>query len=158
AGLLGGSAQISWADVAQGVDQARAAVITGLESGPLATHYFGHGSEDFWADEHVFDAPDAASLPADRHESLLFSSTCESHNYLSALGPSVSEALLLAPRAGALAAVGPTGITDSRDQTMLMTQLYPLLEHGVPLGEAVRRAKIRALRLDPGARPVVEGW
>jgi hypothetical protein len=158
AGLLGPGAQISLADVAQGVDQARADVMAGLESGPLATHYFGHGSEDFWADEHVFDAPDAALLPAEGHESLLFSWTCESQNYLYGLGPSVSEALLLAPRAGALAAVGPTGITDSRDQTVLMTQLYALLERGIPLGEAVRRAKVRALRLDPSARPVVEGW
>ncbi len=158
AALLGGAAQISWADVAQGVDQARADVVNGIAAGPLATHYFGHGGADFWADEHVFDAVDAAALPETGHETLLFSWTCVSQNYLYGFGPSLSEALLLTPRAGALAAVGPTGITDSRHQAVLFSYFYRALMRGVPLGEAMRRAKAHTLRVDPAARPVVEGW
>jgi len=158
AAILGPEAQISWAEVASGVEAARTGVLDGLASGPLATHYFGHGGEDFWADEHVFDATDAALLPDTGHETLLFAWTCVSQNYLYGLGPSVSEALLLAPRAGALAAVGPTGITDSRHQAVLFAHLYKLVMNGVPLGEAVRKAKARTLRVDPAARPVIEGW
>jgi peptidase C25-like protein len=156
--LLGASAQVSWADLAQGVDRAREDLLDGLASGPLATHYFGHGGEDFWADEHLLDAGEAASLPPNGRETVLFSWTCVSQNYLFGLGPSLSEALLLAPQAGALAAVGPTGITDAPHQAVLFSHLYPYLLHGVPLGEALRRAKVEALRADPEARPVIEGW
>ena len=157
AALLGG-ADVTWADLGQGIDQARAGVLDGLASGPLATHYFGHGGEDFWADENLLDVADVASLAPDGHETLLFSWTCVSQNYLFGLGPSLSEALLLAPQAGALAAVGPTGITSARQQSALFDRFYPQLLAGVPLGEALRRAKAETLRADPAARPVVEGW
>ena len=56
AALLGAGADVSWADLAQGVDQARTDLLDGLAAGPVATHYFGHGSEDFWADENLIDA------------------------------------------------------------------------------------------------------
>ena len=158
AALLGPSAHVSWADLAQGVDRARQDLLDGLASGPLATHYFGHGGEDFWADEHLLDAEETATLPQNGRETVLFSWTCVSQNYLFGLGPSLSEALLLAPQAGALAAVGPTGITDAPHQAMLFSHLYPYVLRGVPLGEALRRAKAETLRADPAARPVVEGW
>ena len=97
----------SWSDLSQGVDQARADLRDGLAAGPLATHYFGHGGEDFWADEHLFDAGEAASLGNEGRETLLFAWTCVSQNYLFGMGPSVGEAMLLAPAGGALATVRP---------------------------------------------------
>jgi hypothetical protein len=158
AALLGPSAQVGWSDLGQGVARAREDLQAGLAAGPLATHYFGHGGEDFWADEHLFSAEEAAALPPTGAETLLFSWTCVSQNYLFGLGPSLSEAMLLAPQAGALAAVGPTGITDEKHQAVLFAHFYPYVLRGVPLGEALRRAKIDTLRADPDARPVVEGW
>ena len=157
AALLGG-ADVTWADVGQGIDQARASLFSGLASGPVATHYFGHGSEDFWADENLIDAGEVASLAPDGHETLLFAWTCVSQNYLFGSGPSLSEAMLLAPRAGALASVGPTGITNARLQSALFDRFYPHMLAGVPLGEALRRAKAETMRAHPEARPVVEGW
>jgi peptidase C25-like protein len=157
AALLGG-ADVSWADLALGVDQARTTLMDGLALGPLATHYFGHGSEEFWADENLIGVAQVADLPPDGHETLLLSWTCVSQNYLFGSGPSFSEAMLLAPRAGALAAVGPTGITNARLQAILFERLYPHLLAGVPLGEAMRRAKVEALRANRAVRPVVEGW
>jgi len=158
AALFGAGADTQWADLAQGVDRARADLAAGLATGPLATHYFGHGGEDFWADEHLFDAGEAASLGNAGHETLLFAWTCVSQNYLFGMGPSVGEAMLLAPEGGALATVGPTGITEAKDQAVLFGRLYPHLLRGLSLGESLRRAKAETLRLDPDARGVVEGW
>jgi hypothetical protein len=158
AALLGAGADTSWADLSQGVDQARADLAQGLAAGPLATHYFGHGGEDFWADEHLFDADQAATLGNVDNETVLFAWTCVSQNYLFGMGPSVGEAMLLAREGGALATVGPTGITEAKDQAVLYSRLYPHLLRGVSLGEALRRAKVETLRLDPDARGVVEGW
>ena len=143
----------------QGVDRARTDLAEGLATGPLATHYFGHGSEDFWADEHLFDASEAASLGNAGHETLLFAWTCVSQNYLFGMGPSLSAKRCCSrPEGGALATVGPTGITEAKDQAVLFGRLYPHLLRGVSLGEALRRAKAETLRLDPDARGVVEGW
>jgi hypothetical protein len=158
AAMFGTGTDASWADLSQGVDRARTDLAEGLATGPLATHYFGHGGEDFWADEHLFDASEAASLGNAGHETVLFAWTCVSQNYLFGMGPSVGEAMLLAPEGGALATVGPTGITEAKDQAVLFGRLYPQLLRGVSLGEALRRAKVETLRLDPDARGVVEGW
>ena len=71
------------------------------------------------------------------------------------VGPSLNEALLLAPRAGALAAVGPAGITDPAFQSALFERLYAHFLAGVPLGEALRRAKAERCgqpRRAPGGR------
>ena len=89
---------------------------------------------------------------------MLFAWTCVSQNYLFGMGPSVGEAMLLAPQGGALATVGPTGITEAKDQAVLLGRLYPHLLRGLSLGESLRRAKVETLRLDPDARGVVEGW
>jgi hypothetical protein len=158
AALLGPGVDVTWSDLAQGVDQARTTLREGLAAGPVATHYFGHGGEDFWADENLIDAAEASALPPDGHETLLLAWTCVSQNYLFGAGPSLAEAMLFAPRAGALAAVGPTGITNARLQAILFEHLYPHLLAGLPLGEAMRLAKAETLRERPSARPVVEGW
>jgi hypothetical protein len=54
---------------------------------------------------------------------------------------------------------GPFGITDAPLQTALSERLYDELLRGrVALGEAIRRAKARAVEESPAAAPVVEGW
>jgi len=71
----------------------------------------------------------------------------------------VNESLLLKPGGGAVAAFGPAGITDAPLQAALYERLYDELLRGrVALGEAIRRAKARAVAEDPRSLPVVEGW
>ena len=56
-------------------------------------------------------------------------------------------------------AFGPFGITDAPLQTALSSRLYDELARGpVALGEAIRRAKARAVDEEPASVPVVEGW
>jgi hypothetical protein len=58
-----------------------------------------------------------------------------------------------------VAAFGPAGITDAPLQAVLYERLYDELRRGrVPLGEAIRRAKGRAVDADPRVGPVVEGF
>ncbi len=71
----------------------------------------------------------------------------------------MNESLLLKPGGGAVAAFGPAGITDAPLQAALYERLYDELSRGrVALGEAIRRAKARAVAEEPGSVPVVEGW
>lgn len=156
ASVLPDGSQGSWADVGQGIVEARAALLSGLESGPLATHYFGHGGFDIWADEGLLTIDDVDALPANRHETILFTWTCETQWYR--LHPGINEALLLHPQGGALATLGPSGITDPALQMLVYPRVYQHFFGGETLGESVRLAKAEALAASPATRPVVEGW
>jgi len=147
----------AWADVAEGVDVARGRLFSALAEGAAFTHYFGHGGPETWADEGLLTVEDAASLPSTGTVVLAWSCQTQFFQYL--FGPSVNESLLLKPGGGAVAAFGPFGITDAPLQTALSARLYDELRRGrVALGEAIRRAKARAVDEDPAAAPVVEGW
>ena len=99
---------------------------------------------------------DAASLPSTGTVVLAWACQAQFFQYL--FGPSVNESLLLAPRGGAVAAFGPAGIPDAPLQAVLYERLYDELRRGrVPLGEAIRRAKGRAVDADAPVGPVVEG-
>jgi uncharacterized repeat protein (TIGR01451 family) len=147
----------AWADLADGAAAARSRLFSALADGAAFTHYFGHGGPETWADEGLLTVEDAASLPSTGTVVLAWSCQTQFFQYL--FGPSVNESLLLKPGGGAVAAFGPAGITDAPLQALLYERLYDeLLAGRVALGEAIRRAKARAVREDPAAAPVVEGW
>jgi hypothetical protein len=159
--LLPEGSQAGWADVGQGIVPARAALLSALGVGPqathsLATHYFGHGGFDIWADEGLLTTDDVEALPANGRETILFTWTCETQWFR--LRPGINEALLLHPQRGALAALEPSGITDPALQILVYPRVYQHFFAGETLGEAVRRAKAEALAGGAAARPVVEGW
>ena len=147
-----------WVDLSVGVGPASQALMDGLRTGHLTTHYFGHGAWDRWADESLLTVQDAESLAGTGRGTVLFTWTCNTQWYLDDQGPSVNEALLLAPGGGALASVGPTGETDPALQAQLAARLYEKLLSGLTLGEALRQAKAEALKANPQMWPVVEGW
>jgi uncharacterized repeat protein (TIGR01451 family) len=147
----------AWADVADGAPAARGRLFSALAEGAAFTHYFGHGGPESWADEGLLTVEDAASLPSTGTVVLAWS--CQTQFFQYIFGPSVNESLLLKPDGGAVAAFGPFGITDAPLQTALYERLYDeLLGSRTTLGEAIRRAKARAVAENPAAVPVVEGW
>jgi hypothetical protein len=148
---------VAWADVAQGTAAARQQLFAALGQGAAFTHYFGHGGPEAWADEGLLSVEDAASLPSSGTVVLTWTCLAQFYQYL--FGPSVNESLMLKPGGGAVAAFGPAGITDAPLQAVLYERLYAELLRGrVPLGEAIRRAKARAVAEDERSLPVVEGW
>jgi hypothetical protein len=149
---------VAWADLAGGLGQARGALLGGLAAGAPTTHYFGHGGHERWADEGLLTSADVAALAGSNAESVLFTWACEVQWYQYDWGPTLNEALLLAPQGGALAVVGPTGITDPAYQSPFHKRMYGHFLAGVPLGEALRRAKSEVVELSPAFEPVAEGW
>jgi len=149
---------IVWADVSEGIEAARQALIDGLRDGAVATHYFGHGGHEAWADEALLTPHVVDSLAGSERATVLFTWACQTQWYQYHLGPSVNEALLLVPEGGALAALGPSGVTRPVLQAKFYERVYDGFAAGLSLGEAVRRAKREALEDDPEASVVVEGW
>lgn len=148
---------VAFADVSTGVDSARQTMSQALALGARFTTYIGHGGPETWADEGVLTVDDVPSLTG-YPETIALMWACETQYSTYLFGPTISEALLLLPRGGALATIGPSGITDSADQEALFKRLYPLLdEPGITLGDALRRAK-RATAAEPGLESVIAGF
>jgi len=145
--------------ISAGIKPARARLMAALAQGAQGTHYFGHGAQEMWADEALLTATDAATLAHKGTGTVLFAWACETQYYTYHLGQTVNEAMLLVPSGGAVAVVGPTGITRPTLQDPMIKLLYRyFFREGVTLGEALQKAKAEALREDPNVWPVVEGW
>jgi uncharacterized repeat protein (TIGR01451 family) len=148
----------SFAEVKDGIDPARAALMTSWQNGVVAAHYFGHGGVEQWADEFLLSTDDVETLAAAR-PTVVFSWACETQWFMNLWGPSINEALVLAPGGGALASFGPAGITAPFAQRGLYEALYSTLGGGEStLGELIRRSKKAALAKDARMQPVVDGW
>ena len=157
AATFASDAPVSWADVAQGVDGARSALLSGFAQGARLIHYFGHGGPETWADEQllVVDDVDGVEGPG----SVLLTWACQVQDYQYIFGRSVNESLVVKPEGGAFASFGPAGITDVAAQAAFYERLYAVLaRRGVTLGDAIREAKAAAVAEDPRVMPVVEGF
>ena len=156
---LPSGAQVTLADLANGLASARQTLLQGLQRGQLLTSYFGHAGPEIWADEGFLTLDDLADLAHTYNETVLFSWACESQFFQYLYGPAINEALLLVPGGGALASFGPTGITDPNLQRVLFTKVYDkFLSEGLSLGEAVRQAKAESVAANPATKGVIEGW
>jgi hypothetical protein len=147
-----------WANVADGVGAARAALFDAWAQGPVVVQYFGHAGPETWADEHLLTPADATTLSNIGKAPVLFTWTCQAQWYQYHLGPSVNEALVQAPAGGALASLGPTGISDPGLQAQLAERVLKLVSQGFALGTAIRMAKADVVGVDPEMRGVVEGF
>jgi len=159
AARLPAGSTVAWADVAGGIATARADLASAWSAGAALTQYFGHAGEYVWADERLLGVEDVETFAPDTREGVVFTWTCEAQAYDGIGGPTINEALLLAPRGGALASLGPSGISDpllQRDLRLRVNELF--VQQRLPLGEAVRRAKAEALAARPEMQPVVDGF
>jgi hypothetical protein len=159
ASRLPAGSSVAWSDVAAGIASARASLAAALSDGVALTQYFGHAGEYVWADERLLGVEDVDALASATRETVVFTWACESQAFDGIAGPTVNEALLLAPQGGALASFGPAGITDPSLQRELRLRVNELfVRRRLPLGEAIRRAKAETLAAHPEAQPVVEGF
>ena len=147
------------ADVGGGIGTARSAMFGAWQTGTTITHYFGHGGPEIWTDEALFSADDVPDLPAAMSPMVLLAWACQSQYYQNYYGPSVNEALFLAPATGALASFGPVGISSPAHQRMVYERVYErLYAEGLSLGEIIRQAKVEALAADPLNQDAVDGF
>ena len=159
AGLLPAGSQVYWADVTAGIAGARTNLTNAWRSGVFATHYFGHGGVDVWADEQLLASDEARGLTTTR-PSIVFTWGCEVNWHLFLFGPSLGEALVTAPGAGAVASFGPVGITAPLAQRTMYNEVYARLlpSTTLRLGDVILQAKRAALMKDGRTRAVVESW
>ena len=160
--LLGAEPTCPGPTSAGGIDQARADLLGGLAAGPLATHYFGHGSVDFWADENLLDAERRGGLAPDGRETVLFAWTCVSQNYLCGRARR-SRKRCSSPRGRERwPRWARPGSPTPGCRAALFARLYPQLLGGVPAGRGPAasqgRDHARQSRRASGGRGMEPAW
>ncbi len=130
-----------------GAPDARSAALAALDS-PTWLIYNGHGSLRQLGDEGVLTLEDGATWQA---PALVNMWTCLSAHFTHPQQPSLAEAWLAAPDAGAVAFLGPVGETLTAEQRPFAQSFYRALDEHPRLGDAW----LAALRQTAGGAPDV---
>ncbi len=130
---------------------AKAALLAGINGGPLLVNYTGHGSVEIWRGSvlTIYDAPalsNGTSLP------FFINMTCLNGAFHDLFTEGLSEALLKAAGGGAVAVWSSSGLTEPEGQHLMNRSIIELLFNGegLTMGEAAARAK--AAVTDPDVR------
>ena len=114
-----------------------------MNQGALMTVYFGHGSKVAWASEGLLKLSYMAKLTNSKKYTILNSFACTVGRFDEGNSKSMTEAFVLAPDAGAIAAVGAARETYAGPNETF-ANIYmsrALLNNGVNLGVAYMHAK-----------------
>jgi hypothetical protein len=125
------------------VAQATADIVSGLNQGRAVVNYSGHGSINVWSGSSIFDNAHATALKNGDKLSFVIVMDCLNGFFHDPNLQSLSEAFLLAPNGGAVAAFASSGLTSTPGQRQMELQLYSSLYGGqsIRVGDAIRTAK-----------------
>ena len=129
-------------DPAAGTATTLASIVAALNNGPAVMNYIGHGAVGQLADEGLLRVSDVSSLRNTGRLPIFTTFTCAVGNSSYPAFDSLSEAMLLEPATGIIAAFAPTALSRN-DQALILNQM--LFEHlfaapDVTIGEAAQAA------------------
>lgn len=147
-----------------GADQALKGQLTqAFTNGPLVVHYIGHGAENLWGSQTMFEQGDAKALTNTRLP-VVIAMNCLTASYTDPDSTSpyyrgLGVNFLLNPRGGAIAVWGSTSLTSPNTQTPYQNAFYEIIAKnpGITLAEATLRAKHQA-GVSAGTAEVVGSW
>jgi hypothetical protein len=120
------------------------AISNAINSGVLLVNFFGHGSNNVWADEHVLRNETIGRLRNGPRYPLVSSFSCSVGRFDIPGEECLSGALVAEPGGGAIAAVSGTRPSGPIDNTELARRFYAYLcafTPGFTIGQALCRAK-----------------
>jgi hypothetical protein len=131
------------------VDEARAAILAGINAGKLIVNYIGHGAPTQWADDGLFKAADVAGLTNGGKLPVMLPMTCYDGYYHapSASGQATAEVVTRAEGKGAVASWSPTGLGVVSGHDCLDRGFFQaLFQDGLlTLGQATTAGKLNLL-------------
>ncbi|HBB87025.1 MAG TPA: hypothetical protein DC047_05370 [Blastocatellia bacterium] len=130
--------------------QATANIINGFNQGRAVVNYSGHGNVDVWSGSSIFTTADATALTNGNKLPLVIVMDCLNGYFQDPNLLSLSEAFLLAPNGGAVAAFASSGLTSTPGQRQMELQLYSSLYGSQPIavGDAIKTAKAATTDID----------
>ena len=136
-----------------GAAASRKKIQQAFNHGASLFNYIGHGGIHVWADENLFNTDDVDRLTPQPQQPFLLTMNCLNGYFHFPYFDSLAEALLKAPRKGALAAFSPSGLSLNTPAHRFHQLLLRELLHGQHhrLGDAVLAAQ--QAYADSGALP-----
>jgi hypothetical protein len=131
---------------------ARQDIIDGINSGQLLVNYLGHGSEEQWSGDDIFDTSSVASLTNSSQLPVFLIMDCLNGFFQDVYDQSLAVTLLLAPNGGGVAVLASSGLNQAPPQTQLATLIVQSALSSIQptLGESILKAKSQIT--DPGVR------
>jgi uncharacterized repeat protein (TIGR01451 family) len=122
---------------------AQQSIITAINSGQVLVNYAGHGSEEEWSGEDLFDNTTATALNNGSSLPVFLIMNCLNGFFQDVYEQPLAVTLMLAPNGGAVAVLASSGLNQPAPQTTLnklivqsaMNPSYPAL------GDAILKAK-----------------
>jgi hypothetical protein len=125
------------------IPQAQQDILAAINSGQLLVNYAGHGSEEEWSGDDLFDNTSANSLTNGSSLPVFLIMDCLNGFFQDVYDEPLAVTLMLAPNGGAVAVLSSSGLNQAPPQTLLdklvvqsaMTSPQPAL------GDAILKAK-----------------
>jgi uncharacterized repeat protein (TIGR01451 family) len=119
-------------------------ILAALNSGALIVDYIGHGSEEQWSFEDLFDDTSAAALTNGEHLPVYVLMDCLNGFFQDVYATSLSTTLMVAPNGGAVAVWASSGFTNAPPQATMDQALLGAWKSspGLPIGAATLNAKL----------------
>lgn len=127
------------------------ALINQINNGVAYVNYFGHGTSNVWADEHILRPENIPSLQNAMQYPVISSFSCDVGRFdMPGEKRSLAEYLFFAVKSGAIATISSTRLAFSSDNRKLGVNFYNALfdttdSAALTIGEAFCRAKLRGL-------------
>ena len=134
-------------------ENVRERIVNGFNRGVLLVHYFGHGSNNVWANAGILRNEDTLQMTNGDRLPLVIAMTCLNGAHGEAGLPSLAEMLVKSPAGGARGVWAASTLVDAEAQEQLTAALYaklftPQTVRFVRLGDAMREAKTQTLNSD----------
>ncbi|MFZ0417401.1 MAG: C25 family cysteine peptidase [Candidatus Sulfotelmatobacter sp.] len=125
------------------IPQAQQAILNSINSGQLLVNYSGHGSEDEWSGDNLFNGTEASTLTNGSSLPVFLIMDCLNGFFQDVYEEPLAVSLMLAPNGGAVAVLASSGLNQATPQTIL-DKLVVQAATGpaqLALGDAILKAK-----------------
>jgi hypothetical protein len=118
-------------------------IITSINAGQLLVNYAGHGSEDQWSGDDLFDNNTATALTNGSSLPVFLIMNCLNGFFQDVYQEPLGVSLMLAPNGGAIAVLASSGLNQPGPQTLLNKLIVQNAMHAPypALGDAIVQAK-----------------
>jgi uncharacterized repeat protein (TIGR01451 family) len=133
-----------FADTAGTTTAASTSILNAINSGQLLVNYLGHGSEQQWSGNKMFDTDSVSSLTNGSQLPVFLIMDCLNGFFQDVYTPpALGVTLMLAPNGGAVAVLASSGLNQPQPQTKLdaLVVQNAFTTNGTTLGDAIVKAK-----------------
>ena len=128
---------------AMSIPDAQQAILTAINAGQLVVNYSGHGSEDEWSGDNLFNASEVSALANGTSLPVFLIMDCLNGFFQDVYEEPLAVSLMLAPGGGAVAVLASSGLNQAAPQTILDKLVVEAAvgPSQLALGDAILKAK-----------------